>query len=300
MDNTRNERDVIRRLADWAERQPAVRAMLLTRSRANPHACVDALSDYDIVLVVEDIHSFYEDRTWLSDFGQVLVAYWDPIFCSPEYGLEQTGNVTQYADGIEIDFSLWPVELLRQIALATVLPAALDTGYRVLVDKDHLTGSMPAPTYTAYVPSPPTAETYQSVVNDLFSDVPYVAKCLWRSELLPAKWCLDEDMKHEFLLRMLEWRMECDHGWSVPAGHLGRGLQQRLPAEIWSQLEHTYVGAGIADNWEALFRTIALFRQVAIEVAARLGHEYPMDLDERVTAHTQRVRGLGHRAARLE
>jgi hypothetical protein len=28
----------------------------------------------------------------------------------------------------------------------------------------------------------------------------------------------------------------------------------------------------MAENWEALFRTLALFRQVAVEVAARLGY----------------------------
>jgi len=76
---------------------------------------------------------------------------------------------------------------------------------------------MKAPTYTAYLPTPPTDETYQKVVQDFFSDIPYVAKCLWRDELLPAKWCLDFDMKHVFLRQMLEWRMERDHAWATPA-----------------------------------------------------------------------------------
>jgi hypothetical protein len=39
-------------------------------------------------------------------------------------------------------------------------------------------------------------ETYQTLIQDFFSDAPYVAKCLWRDELLPAKWCLDYDMKY--------------------------------------------------------------------------------------------------------
>jgi aminoglycoside 6-adenylyltransferase len=263
--------------------------MLLTSTRANPHAPVDAFSDYDVVLVVLDIHPFFEDRTWLQDFGQVLVVYWDPIHPAPDYGIEQVANVTQYADGLKIDFTLWPVELLRRIAEAPALPADLDVGYIVLVDKDHLTDGMQAPTYTAYIPTPPTDETYQKVVEDFFSDAPYVAKCLWRDELLPAKWCLDYDMKHNFLRQMLEWRMERDHDWSVTTGALGKGLKQRLPPEIWSQLEHTYVGPGIADNWDALFRTIALFRQVAIEIADHLGYAYPHDLDQRVTTYVQNV-----------
>ena len=244
------------------------------------------------MLVVEDVLPFFEDRSWLEAFGEVLVAYWDPLSPDPDYGIEQTGNVTQYADGLKIDFRLWQVALARRIAGAPNLPADLDAGYAVLLDKDRLLDGIPPPTYTAYIPDRPVEETYLTVVNNFFSDAPYVAKCLWRDELLPAKWCLDVEMRHNYLRPMLEWRMEGDHGWSVPAGHLGKGLKKRLPPEIWSQLESTYVGARIADNWEALFRTMALFRRAAIDVAADLGYTYPQDLDGRVTAYVQFIRGL--------
>jgi aminoglycoside 6-adenylyltransferase len=247
-----------------------------------------------VILVVEDIRPFFEDRSWLQDFGDVLVVYWDLIHPAPDSDLEQVGNVTQYEDGLKIDFNLWPVEQLRQIVQAPALPAELDAGYKVLLDKDRLTDAMLAPTYSAYIPSPPTSETYQTLINDFFSDAPYVAKCLWRDELLPAKWCLDYDMKHVYLRVMLEWRMELDHGWSARTGALGKGLKQRLPLDLWSQLEGAYAGAGIADNWEALFRTMALFRRVAIHVAERLGYTYLHDLDRRVTAFVQDMRQQPH------
>ena len=213
--------------------------MLLTSTRAIPNAPVDIFSDYDVVLVVEDIHPFFEDRSWLEDFGEVLVVYWDPIYSDPDYGIEKIANVTQYADGLKIDFTLWPVELLRKIIQAPALTAELDAGYRILLDKDRLTEGMKPPTYSAYIPVPPTDEAYQKWIEDFFSDAPYVAKCLLRGELLPAKWCLDYDMKHVYLRPMLEWRVEFEHGWSIPVGSLGKGLKKRLPPEIWSQLEET-------------------------------------------------------------
>ena len=283
----KDNHDVIQQLIRWAEQRDTVRAMLLTSTRAIPNATVDILSDYDVVLIVEDIHPFFEDRSWLEDFGEVLVVYWDPIYTDPDYGIEKVANVTQYADGLKIDFTLWPVELLRKIIQAPKLPAGLDAGYRVLIDKDNLTEGMQPPTYRAYIPTPPTEQVYQKTIEDFFSDAPYVAKCLLRDELLPVKWCLDYDMKHIFLRSMLEWHMELDHGWSMPTGALGKGLKKRLPSEIWSQLENTYAGADIAENWEALFRTMTLFRQVAIEVGDTLGYDYPYDLDQRVTAHVK-------------
>jgi len=292
MHETHDPSEIIRRLVEWVEQHDSVRVVLLTSTRAIPNARVDILSDYDVVLVVHDIHLFFEDRSWLQDFGELLVVYWDPIHLAPDYDIEQVANVVQYADGLKLDFTVWPVELLRRIVAAPALPAELDAGYTVLADKDHLTDGMQAPTYTAYVPLPPTDDTYQTVVNDFFTDAPYVAKCLWRDELLPAKWCLDYDMKHIYLRQMLEWRMECDHNWSVPMGALGKGLKRHLPAEIWSQLERTYTGAGIAENWEALFMTVVLFRQVAIDVANHLGYGYPHDLDQRVTAYVQHIQRL--------
>jgi aminoglycoside 6-adenylyltransferase len=286
------EEDVFNKLIQWAEQRSSIRAMLLTSTRAVPNATVDFLSDYDVILIVADIHPFYEDRHWLEDFGEVLVVYWDPIYPDPEHGINKTANVTQYVDGLKIDFTLWPVELFQKIVRAPVLQAELDAGYRVLLDKDHLTRELKPPTYQAYIPRRPTNEAYQLLINDFFTDVPYMAKYLLRGELLPAKWCLDYDMKHVHLRPMLEWRAGIEHNWSAPTGSLGKGLKKKLPAEIWPKLEETYAGANTRDNWEALFRTITLFREVALEVGESLGYEYPLELDRRVTAFTQRMQSM--------
>lgn len=157
-----------------------------------------------------------------------------------------------------------------------------------------MTEGLQAPTYTAYIPKPPTNETFQTAVEDFFSDVPYVAKCLWRDELLPVKWCLDYDMKHVYLRPMLEWWLECKHNWSVPTGSLGKGLKKQVPREIWLQLEQCYAGADIKENWDALFKTIDLYRQVATDVATHLGYIYPQEMDQRVTAYAQKIKQQEH------
>jgi aminoglycoside 6-adenylyltransferase len=187
--------------------------------------------------------------------------------------------------------------LLRQVVAAPALPPELDAGYRVLLDKDGLTATMLAPTGRAYVPRRPTAETYREVVNEFLSDAPYVAKCLWRDELLPAKWCLDHDMKHKYLRQVLEWRVEIDHDWSVPVGSLGKGLKSRLAARLWDRLEGCYAGARLTDNWIALAHTLALFRDAAVEVGQHLGYAYPEELHQRVCAYVERIKRLGHRPA---
>jgi aminoglycoside 6-adenylyltransferase len=293
--NSKNQHDpddTIKRLVEWGEKQKTVRAMLLTSTRAVPHAPLDDLSDFDVVLVVKDIHLFYNDRSWLNDFGEVLVAYWDPIYFDPDTGADKFGNVIQYVDGLKIDFTLYPVSWLQKIVQLPALPDELDAGYRILLDKDVLTQRMKPPTYSAYIPKPPTHEHYQKWIHDFFSDAPYVAKCLQRGELLPLKWCLDYDMKHVYLRQMLEWKIGLDTYWSIPVGSLGKGLKKRLSPEIWSQLEACYAGAAADENWKALFNTMTLFREVAIEVGKRLGYDYPLDMDQRVTAFVKELQEL--------
>lgn len=294
MRNTASEESVVDTLIEWGEHQPGVRAMLLTSSRAIPHAPADVFSDYDVILAVRDVQPFYEDRTWLEDFGPVLVVYRDPL--QPYYGFAKAAYVTQYGNGLKIDFTLWPVPILQRIAADAQLPDEFDAGYRVLLDKDHLTDGLKPPTYSAYILTPPTEVEYLDAVEGFFHEATYAAKYLWRDELMAAKHFLDHCMKQEHLRAMLEWRVEIDHQWSVKPGLYGRWLKDRLSPDLWAQLESTYTGAGREENWEAMFRTIDLFRQVAMEVGDRLGYAYPHDLDRRTVAYLQRVKDLHPKA----
>jgi len=292
MTDTQSAADPIPQIIQWATVQLSMRVVLLTSNRAIQGSEIDALSDYDVILVLQDIHPFVADHTWLSDFGEVLITYWDPIHPDSQFGIEHCANVTQYASGFKIDFTLWPVSLLERIVAEPTLPAELDAGYTMLLDKDHLTDAMLSPTGKAYVPVQPTLATYQLLINDFLSDAPYVAKCLWRDELMPAKWCLDYDMKHVYLRQVLEWHVETDHNWSLPVKNLGKGLKKHLSKDIWSALEQTYAGGRISDNWQALERTMELFRQVSHEVGEHLGYSYPDELHMRVCEYIQHIRQM--------
>lgn len=284
---------VITRLIEWGEGREDVRALVLSSSRTNPTVqhLVDRLSDYDLDVVIQgDARSWYEDRSWLEDFGQVMVGFCDPP--EREYGIEIFGCVILYEEGLEIDFTIMPVDIFRQVVAEPELRGGWDDGHQVLLDKDHMTTGMKRPTHREYIPSPPTEQEYRRIIDIFFTDATYVAKFLWRDELLFWKHMLDQELKGEALRRMLEWRMELDYNWSVRLGEHGRELRKRLPPKLWAELESTYVGAGSEDNWKALFRTTALFRKVAVEVGDRLGFAYPHEMDRRVETYLEWVRGL--------
>ena len=281
---------VINRLIRWAERREDIRAMLLYSSRTNPTAQVDIFSDYDILLAVTDIHKFYNDDRWLEDFGKVLVVFRNPI--GIEQGFECFGFVTHYQDGTKIDYGFYPVEFFHWVARQPELPEDFDYGYRVLLDKDRLTEKIHPPAYRAYLPKPPTEKEYRAIVEEFFNDALYVGKHLWRGNLFAVKLSLDYIMKYTDVRKMLEWRMEIDQNWSLRTKGAGREIKQHTDPGLWTELGETYVGAGMEENWEALFKTIQLFRKVANEVAGSLGFTYPADLDRQVIVALEGVRGL--------
>ena len=287
---------ILEQLVDWANEQQLIRAVILTSSRAIPHAALDLFSDYDVILVLRSIQPFYNDRTWLGVFGPVLTVYRDPLI--EEDGQTRSAYVVQYENGLKIDFNLWPVELLKQVT-SKGLPAEFDAGYKILVDKDQLTSALPAPTYAAYIPTPPTETHYLELIEGFLLDTTYVAKFLWRDDMMAAKHILDHSLKQEHLRPMLEWHAEIDSNWSLKPGPYGRRLKQYVRPDLWAELERTYTGAGLEENWEALFRTIALMRRVAKEVGKQLGYTYPHELEQRVMDYLTRVRSLDHNATQF-
>jgi aminoglycoside 6-adenylyltransferase len=288
------QQNVIEKLVRWGEAEPLLRAAILTSSRAIPGAHTDRFSDYDVILILTNIDSFFADRSWLEAFGSVLALYRDPLIL--ERGFQRSAYVTQYEDGLKIDFNLWPVELLKQIVAEPQLPSEFDAGYQVLIDKDNLTVGLKSPTYRAYIPTPPTETEYQDKIESFFLDTTYVAKFLWRDDLMAAKHILENSLKQDHLLPVFEWRIEIDHNWSLKPGPYGRGLKQRLRQDLWADLEQTYTGAELESNWTALFQTINLMRRVAIEVGEAMGFHYPDELEQRVRIYLHRVKDFDRKS----
>lgn len=290
MTSTTRTDDVVENLIRWADQQDLVRAVVLTSSRAIPNAPVDLFSDYDVILSLRSIEPFHADRRWLEVFGPILAVYRDPLI--DEDGLVRSAYVVQYENGLKIDFNLWPVELLERVAKRDHIIAEFDAGYQVLLDKDGLTIDLKPPTYSAYIPTPPTEAHYFELLEGFFLDTTYVAKFLWRDDVMAAKHILDHSLKQEHLRPMLEWHVEIDQQWSIKFGPYGRRLKQHLRPDLWTELEGTYTGAELEANWDALFRSIDLMRRVATEVGKHLGFTYPQELEHRAVSYLQKVRQL--------
>lgn len=300
--NTEYENSIIQKLISFGESNDIIRAMVLTSSLCNPNAPADILSDFDIEFFFEDPAAFVENDEWIATLGfGTLMAIWhwpNQWDQEPGDGRHWTRMVF-FLDGTKMDICLGYLDDLRKISNADTLPSGYDIGYRVLLDKDGVTGSIKEPTYKAFILSPPAQAQFASRTGTFWTESTYVAKYLWRDDIVAAKWRLHE-LADRGLREVLEWSIAMEHDWTWKPGCLGRGLTKALDPIACQELIETYAAGDIDDLWESLFKTTALYRKTAIKVGERLGLAYPYDLDRRVSIYHQAIRNLDKKASREE
>lgn len=280
----RLEQEVLKQLRQWAAERANVRALILISSRANPRQEADVLSDYDVEVFVRDAGPFTEDDAWVSDFGQIMVRW--PLTPRSTNSEDWITQLVLYEDGVRIDFQI--------TALHPTASKNLDSGYRVLLDKDGLAAQLPEPTYSEYVIRRPTSAAFDSRINAFWWDIVYVAKALRRGELNYARHMLDGTIRYDKLQPLMEWTIGLYHGWSVNTGIYGRWFHDYLEPEMWERYRQTFAGSTIDSHWRALFSTTEFVRTLGQTLAQSLGFEYPDETDRQVTAHMRWIRDLDH------
>ncbi|GAP08448.1 streptomycin adenylyltransferase [Anaerolinea thermolimosa] len=280
----RSEQEMLHLILETARSDERIRAVIMNGSRVNPHAPRDLFQDFDVVYLVTDVAPYRKNPAWIRRFGELMIFQMPEDMQDPPP--EGDGHFTylmQFTDGNRIDLSLYPLE-----QLADVLSDSLSV---VLLDKDGLIGSLPPPDESTHLPQPPTAKAFADCCNEFWWVSPYVAKGLWRREILYARHALDVYVRAQ-LMKMLTWYIGIRTGFSVNPGKDGKYFQRHLEPELWEMLLATYTDASYERTWEALFTMTDLFRRVALQVAEARGFNYPRDDDARVSAHLRRVREL--------
>jgi aminoglycoside 6-adenylyltransferase len=288
----RSEHEMLDLIIKTARNDERVRAVVMNGSRVNPKAPKDFFQDYDVVYLVTEKESFLADPGWIKVFGELMILQLPDEMSDPPpegRGLYY-GYLMQFADGNRIDLSLFPVDKVDQLEQ--------DSLTLTLLDKDGVLPNFPPPNDSGYMPKPPSAKAFFDCTNEFWWVSPYVAKGLWRREIVYARHILDVYVREQ-LDKMLAWYVGMCSGFQKSPGKLGKYLESCLEPELWQLLLSTYSDADYARTWEALFAMGELFRRIAIPVAQHFGYSYPHGDDQRVSAHLRHIRYLPRDAAEM-
>ncbi|MGM9956089.1 MAG: aminoglycoside 6-adenylyltransferase [Peribacillus sp.] len=263
----RSEKEMMELILRVAERDERVRAVAMNGSRTNSNVPKDTLRDYDMVYLVSDVQSFLFNPDWVNVFGKRIIMQTpeDMVMFPPELDGRFT-YLMLFEDGNRLDLMLVPIEEKEKYCLEDGLTV-------ILLDKDGNIPKLSEPTDKEYWVKKPSAEFFADCCNEFWWVSTYVAKGLWRQEILYAYAHLNG--VREMLLTMLEWKVGIETNFSLSVGKNSKYLKRYLNNEMWERLMKTYPTGDYEQVWHALFETIDLFEQVAIEVASNLEYQYP-------------------------
>ena len=278
----RKASEVFDEIQRWAEADDQIRGLVLSSGRVDGNDKVDLLSDYDVIVYVRDLEPYKRDDHWLEAFGSVMTRS-PPVPTLFDDG-RVVGRMVIYDDGVRIDWGVADAESMHDLN-------GEPEPYRVLLDKDRIVKDPVLPYHSAYHVQRPSKDEFDELVADFWWDIIYVAKALWRDELYWAKH-MNRKVHSPFLEKVIEWHIGMKYDWSVTTNKHGRWFKRYLDPGTWAEIESTYSGADLDQNWDALFNATRLFRRLAVTVAGGLDFDYPHETDRRVTAYMGKIRRL--------
>lgn len=280
----RSEQEILELILDIAKGDERIRAVILNGSRANPKAPRDIFQDFDVVYIVTDVLPFKRNPVGIERFGELMIMQMPDdmgdLFPSEDGSF---AYLMQFTDGIRIDLTIYP--------LAKINGMPRDSLSMLLLDKDGIIAPFPPASESDYLPQKPTAKEFADCCNEFWWVCTYVAKGLWRDEIIYAKSMLDQVVRVQ-VMQMLTWSIGMKTQFSSNPGYLGKHFEQYLESDLWDLLLDTYADASIENTWNALFMMCDLFRKVAIPIAEQFGYDYPLEDDNKVRAHLEHVRNL--------
>jgi aminoglycoside 6-adenylyltransferase len=281
----RSEQEMLDLIMNTAKDDERIRAVIMNGSRANPNAPQDCFQDFDIVYIVTEVAPFRYDYEWIRQFGEIMIMQMPEDMRDPPPG--QDGRfvyLMQFTDGNRIDLTIYPLAKLDELDE--------DSLTVVLLDKDGIAQPVSPANESDYLPQPPIAKAFADCCNEFWWVCPYVAKGLWREEILYAKYFLEHFVRDQ-VMKMSGWYVGLRTGFTGNPGKYGKYLKQYLEPQLWETLERTYSDASCDGTWEALYAMCDLFRKLALEIAEHFGFDYRTEDDKRVSAHLRHVRSLG-------
>jgi len=277
----RSEQEMMNLILDTARGDERIRAVIMNGSRVNPNAPHDPFQDFDVVYLVNDVAPFRYNSEWIKRFGELMILQMPEDMQGPPPNQDgRFSYLMQFTDGNRIDLGIAPLEKLDELIK--------DNLTEILLDKDGRIESLPSANDRDYLPQPPTPKAFADCCNEFWWVCPYVAKGLWREEILYAKYCFDRYVRDQ-LMKMLVWYAGMGTQFSQNPGKNGKYLQQQLEPELWERLLSTYADGDYEHTWEALFTTCDLFREVANQVAEQFTFDYPHEDDQRVSAYLKHI-----------
>ncbi|HEY4600328.1 MAG TPA: aminoglycoside 6-adenylyltransferase [Cerasibacillus sp.] len=278
----RKEKEMINLFKNIVMNDDGIRLSVLEGSRTNQNIPKDDFQDYDISFFVTDIAPYKKDDDWLNIFGNmVFMQKPEDMELFPAEFEHWFTYIMYFNDGIKIDLSLIPLDEVNKYFSNS------DGLVEILVDKDDRISKAIIPSDIKYWTKKPNEQEFDDCCNEFWNVSAYVAKGLFRKELLFALDHFNQILRPE-LLRMISWEVGLRKGFNFSVGKNYKFIDQYLPEKEFDKLTKTFSLSGYRESWESFELCCQMFRTYSKKVASSLGYKYP-EYDQKMTRFIRNV-----------
>jgi aminoglycoside 6-adenylyltransferase len=265
---------IAERFVAWAAAEDAVRAAIVLGSRAREDHAADEWADLDILVLTQEDSRLVHDPAWADELGEPWISFVEATAIGQ--GSERR---VLFAGGLDVDFAFLEVGQAEALLRSDprIADAAFGRGYRILLDKDGMTGPLLRSLPPQAAPAAPDAGEFGGVAADFWYHAVWTAKHLRRGELWWAKGSCDFHLK-ELLRRVLEWHAAAE---GRDPWFRGRYFEEWADPTTVAGLRTAFAHYGEDEVWEALIATMDLFGDIGRRTATALGVSYPGDAERR-------------------
>lgn len=253
------------RILDTAKSDKNVKAVVAIGSSVRSDIKADEYSDLDLLIASDDTES------WLygnipEKIGNIKVS-----FVENSLGGAKERRVL-YENALDVDMIVFTPEQFTAAIKEGVAEWVCNRGYTVLYDIMDCEKMLSENVSCEIKYNILSEDEYTNTVNDFCFHIVWASKKILRGELWPAKMCIDAYLKNH-LLKMIEMYSVCRYNTDV--WHDGRFLDRWADDKIKEALPECFARYNKDDMISALYKTKALFVQLAKETAEANGYKYP-------------------------
>ncbi len=265
----RTEKEILNLVSEFAYQRSNVKIIALEGSRTNENIKKDKFQDYDFAFFVSDIEYFTHEESWLSLFGELLFIQKpeDMELFPPDldYGYSY---IMYFKDGIKMDITLINLKDLNRYFSDS------DGLVKILVDKDNLVTQEIVPDDSNYWLKKPTEREFYDCCNEFWSVSTYVAKGVFRREILFALDHFNNILRPE-LLRMISWYIGFNRGFDFSLGKNYKFINKYLTDKEFNMLLATFEMNGYRKTYQSFKLCCELFKYYSNKVSCLGNYNYP-------------------------
>ncbi len=266
----RSENEMLELILGTAKEDERIRAVYMNGSRVNPNVKKDCYQDYDIVYVVKETKSFYQEENWIDRFGEILSLQM-PERMDKMRGLEchwedTYGWLMLFTDGNRIDLHVNSIPFAQK-------EIGKDRLCRILLDKDGILPEISESTDEDYWVRKPAEADFLCECNNFWWCLNNVAKGIAREEISYVMDMINYEIR-PCLEHMISWSIGVEYDFTVSVGKSGKFLPKFLSEERYQNFLSTYSDADTEHLWQAVFVMCDLFHETAMEAVEKLNIIY--------------------------